>query len=92
MHGVNHRIPQACARGDKKKLDAYAIPANKDKDGLYLLESILTKDGLAQAKALIRFYFHLEPKNFEEFARCWGQLDFALKFEGKIKTVEVKRG
>ena len=41
--------------------------------------------------ALIRFYFHVEPKNIAEFVKAWNQLTFALSFEGKIKEIEIVR-
>lgn len=48
----------------------------------------MTPNGLAQVKALIRFYFGTQPKSFEETYADWEQLSFALRFAGKIKDVE----
>jgi len=48
--------------------------------------------GLTQRKALIRYYFKEDPKNAEEFCRLWGQLHFALLFDGKVKVKTVVKG
>lgn len=53
---------------------------------------MVTSNGLAQVKALIRFYFKEEPDAFDDIAKSWGQLKFALQFEGKMKMIEVRRG
>jgi len=47
---------------------------------------------LAQRIALIRYFFHEEPNSMTEFAKQWGQLHFALQFDGKIKVREIKKG
>jgi len=47
---------------------------------------------LAQRKALIRYYFGAEPKSFEDIARDWGQLQFALQFDNKLKIDIIKKG
>lgn len=42
--------------------------------------------------ALIRFYFGVDPSKlkFDEFANLWGELEFALKVEGKITDVTIR--
>jgi hypothetical protein len=55
-----------------------------------MLNGIDGKDGFEQINALIRFYFGVVPKNVDEFAKLWGQLEFALQFDGKMKKKEVK--
>jgi hypothetical protein len=50
----------------------------------------MTPNGLAQVKALIRFYFQEEPEGFEDTARLWSMLKFALQFDGKLKISEVR--
>lgn len=52
----------------------------------------MSKGGLGQIKALVRFYFHSEPKTIEEIAKQWGELKFALQFDGKLKILEPKKG
>jgi hypothetical protein len=47
---------------------------------------------LAQRRALIRYYFHVEPKTHDELARMWGELFFALQFDGKIKVDKPLKG
>lgn len=40
--------------------------------------------------ALVRFYFGVDPQTIEDFAILWGQLEYALEFEGKLSR--IKRG
>ncbi len=43
-------------------------------------------DGLEKQKALIRFYLGEDVDNdLDKFAKLWGQLEFALKFDDKLK-------
>jgi hypothetical protein len=49
----------------------------------------MTPNGLAQAKALIRFYFRETPEEIEDVFCLWQQLKFSLEFDGKIKTQEI---
>jgi len=56
--------------------------------------------GLEQKMALIHFYFKVDieqliltkQSGFDEFARLWGELEFALEFEGKLKTQKIIQG
>ncbi len=49
--------------------------------------------GLEQQMALVRFYFNEDYKYpSDEFFKAWGQLEFALQFEGKIKKQDIKTG
>ena len=48
--------------------------------------------GLAQRKALIRYYLGVVPKNAEDFCKLWGQLHFALQFDNKINIKTVQKG
>jgi hypothetical protein len=57
-----------------------------------VLEGELSKNGLAQRKALIRFHFGVVPTTLDELAEMWGQLAFALEFHGKLKIEEPKKG
>jgi hypothetical protein len=57
-----------------------------------ILRDIHSPFGLAQRKALIRYYFGTDPKTFNEIAKEWNQLFFALQFDGKLKIKEVKKG
>lgn len=57
-----------------------------------MLEGELSKNGLAQRKALIRFHFGVVPTTLDELAEMWGQLAFALEFHGKLKIEEPKKG
>jgi hypothetical protein len=50
-------------------------------------------DGLRQVRALIRFYFHEDPKNdVERLGLLWGELKFALQFHGKLVIKERVKG
>lgn len=68
------------------------MPVERDADGYILLSDPLSADGLSQVSALVRFYFHTEPKSIEELCKLWGQLKFALQFDGKLKIIEPKKG
>ncbi len=68
------------------------MPVERDVDGNIILSDPMNKGGLSQVKALVRFYFHVEPNDFNELAKAWGQLKFALQFDGKLKVSEVKKG
>jgi hypothetical protein len=48
--------------------------------------------GLAQRLALIRFHFHAVPGSWDEFIELWTQLEFALQFSDKLRTIEIKKG
>lgn len=54
------------------------------------LKDIETKGGLEQRLALIRFYFGEEPTTFTRIAKLWGQLEYSLQFEGKLKKNKIK--
>jgi len=56
------------------------------------LRHVFDDYGLAQRKALIRYYFKEEPKTIDEFSRLWNELLFALQFDGKMKIEERKKG
>jgi len=49
---------------------------------------------LEQRAALIRFYFNKDIDDYlsEDFAKAWGQLEFALQFEGKMSVKKIKFG
>lgn len=68
------------------------MPVERDKEGNIILSDPMGENGLSQIKALVRFYFHVEPQGFDELAKAWGQLKFALQFDGKLKIVEPKKG
>lgn len=61
-------------------------------DNTPVLRDIHSPFGLTQRLALIRYYLGTDPKTFDDIARDWNQLFFALQFDGKIKTKEVKKG
>ena len=75
--------PNRC--GGKKKLDSHAITLERDG------EKRLLVNGSEQQGALIRFYFGVDPVDMsdDEFYRTWGQLEFALTFEGKFEKREI---
>lgn len=91
MHEDYNGNTRTSSGGVKKKLAEYEIPVQWDK-GHIVLEDISTPNGLAQVKALIRFYFHVDRDGFEQIAKDWGQLKYALQFDGKLKIEEVKKG
>lgn len=62
------------------------------KDGVATLKHMEDNHGLAQRMALIRFYFHHNPKTMSEFSESWNQLVFALRFDGKMKVEEIRKG
>jgi hypothetical protein len=68
------------------------MPVDRDPDGSIILNDPSEKGGLGQIAALVRFYFHTEPKSIEELCKLWGQLKFALQFDGKLKIIETKKG
>ena len=73
-------------------MDEYGLPVERDKEGDITLSDPMTESGLSQIKALVRFYFHVEPQNFNDLVKAWGQLKFALQFDGKLKIKETKKG
>lgn len=68
------------------------MPVDRDNDGNIILSDPMGKNGIRQVQALVRFYLHSEPKTFEHLAKEWGDLKFALQFDGKLKISEVKKG
>jgi hypothetical protein len=61
-------------------------------DGAPVLRGEFDKGGLAQRLALIRYYFKEVPKSLDDISIMWGQLVFALQFDGKLKMKEPKKG
>jgi hypothetical protein len=59
---------------------------------MVLIRGALQPYGLAQRKALIRYYFGTDPKTWDEISEQWGQLFYALQFDGKIKAEVIKKG
>ena len=51
-------------------------------------------DGLEHQKALIHFYFKVDPDalSLPEIAKLWCRLEFALELEGKLKSQAIKTG
>jgi len=45
-------------------------------------------------EALIRFYFGVDTErmSIDELTKTWGQLEFALIFEGKLNKKTPKKG
>ena len=68
------------------------MSVDRDAQGNIILSDPMNKGGLRQIQALVRFYLHAEPKSFDELARQWSELKFALQFDGKLKIEEVKKG
>lgn len=48
--------------------------------------------GLTQRKALIRYYFGEDANTADKFCKLWGQLHFALQFDGKVKIKTIQKG
>jgi len=94
---ADHVTSPRSARSSKKKLEAYAIQADRVGDGLQLDDA--TSKGLDQILALIHFYLNEEPmlthKNeglFDRIALLWNRVQFALQFEDKMRIKTIPKG
>ena len=88
--GADYGIVTPGTGSFKKKLNDYAIQANRTGDGLQLEDP--SWEGLEQVLALIHFYLHEEPTTFDRIALLWNRIQFALQFEDKMRIKTPIKG
>ena len=94
---ADYVVTSRSTRAFKKKLDAFAIQADRIGDGLQLDDA--TGKGLDQILALIHFYLKEEPllthkdgELFDRIALLWNRVQFALQFEDKMRIKTIPKG